>query len=974
MFMPGKSGRAIRFVCVVLLLVPVVLGMRWIVREQAARRHLAEAKRKLERGEVAQALVLLKPLAARGVGQGEAAYLLGLGEQQEGKLDAALAAWERVPPESSSAGLALTRRAAVALERGAFDRGEQLLLDALDRNGLHEAEAREMLVRLLRFQDRRTEARALLRDELTGATNPIRVVRDLWLLDAEAVPVDRTRAMFEEALRTHPDDVRVRLGLANLGLRVGRFDEAGHGLDLCLKSRPDDLPTWRARLDWALVAGDSGEARRAVESLPPDWLEAGELLELDAWFAALDADRDREQEALRRLVEWIPGHPEALDRLAELAIEAGETEVAADLRRRKAEVDQLRDQYGRRFQLRDDELARIAREMAELAENLGRRDEATGWWLAVIRREAGAIEAREALGRLKEAARHQAEEGAELADRLITTPPAAQDSPGKRTSGASVVEAVPVFEEEAEAAGLDFRFVADHSPAHHLPETMSGGVGILDYDRDGWIDVYVPQGGAFPSGTGSGNGGDRLFRNRGDGTFEDVTVAAGFSPSGRGYGHGIAVGDFDNDGFPDLFLTRYDAYELWHNRGDGTFENVTESTDLDVSAEWPTSAAWADLDGDGDLDLYVCHYVRWDEENPRSCVNEDTGQPTYCEPLLFEAVPDRLFRNDGGRFVEVTKDAGIVGRDGRGLGVVAADLDGNQLVDLYVANDMTGNFLYLNRGGLRFEEVGELAGVASNADGGYQAGMGVACGDLDGDGKPDLAVTNFYGEGTTFYRNLGGGFFADASASIGMAPSRSLLGFGVAFLDANNDGALDLASANGMVNDSRPLYPYAMPTQLMLGSPGGRLTEVTDRAGSPWTTPRVSRGLAVGDLDNDGRLDLLVLPQDGPIALFRNRTVGGHFVTFHLEGTTSSRDAIGTQIVVTNGDHRLVAWRHGGQSYQSAHDPRVHIGLGRSAGPVSVEITWPSGHADRFDNLPIDAGYLVREGEPRPVPLPGYGP
>ncbi|WP_161602216.1 FG-GAP-like repeat-containing protein [Tautonia marina] len=972
--MPRKSGRAIGFVCVVLLLVPVVLGMQWIMREQTERRHLAEAKRNLERGDVAQALVLLKPLAAREAGQGEAAYLLGLCEQLEGNLDDALAAWERVPPESSSAGLALTRRAAVALERGAFDHGERFLLDALDRKGLHEAEAREMMVRLLRFQGRRSEAREWLRDELTGGTDPIRVVRDLWLLEAEAVPVDRTRAMFEEALRTHPDDVRVQLGLANLALRAGQIDEAGHGLDVCLQSRPDDLPTWRARLDWAIVAGDSGAARRALEFLPPDRIEPGELLELDAWFAAQDGDRDREREALRRLIEWVPGHPEALDRLAELAIEAGETEVAAGLRRRKAEVDQLRDQYGRRFHLKDHELALIAREMAGLAENLGRRDEAIGWWLAVIRREPGAIEAREALARLKESARVLAEEGVALADRLVATDPVSHDPLRERTPDTSVVDVVPTFEEEAKAAGLDFQFVADHSPAHHLPETMSGGVGMLDFDRDGWIDVFVPQGGDFPSGTGSGDGGDRLFRNRGDGTFEDVTVAAGFSPSGRGYGHGIAVGDFDNDGFPDLFLTRFDAYELWQNCGDGTFEDVTESTGLDIPAEWPTSAAWADLDGDGDLDLYVCHYVRWDEENPRSCVNEDTGQPTYCEPLLFEAVPDRLFRNDGDRFVDVTEDAGIVGRDGRGLGIVAADLDGNQLVDLYVANDMTGNFLYLNRGGLRFEEVGELAGVASNADGGYQAGMGIACGDLDGDGKPDLAVTNFYGEGTTFYRNLGGGFFADASTSIGMAPSRSLLGFGVAFLDANNDGALDLASANGMVNDSRPLYPYAMPTQLMLGSRGGRLTDVTERAGSPWTIPRVSRGLAVGDLDNDGRLDLLVLPQDGPLALFRNRTVGGHFVTFHLEGTTSSRDAIGTRIVVTNGDHRLVAWRHGGQSYQSAHDPRVHFGLGRSEGAVSVEVTWTSGHVDRFDDLPIDAGYLVREGEPRPVPLPGYGP
>ena len=511
-------------------------------------------------------------------------------------------------------------------------------------------------------------------------------------------------------------------------------------------------------------------------------------------------------------------------------------------------------------------------------------------------------------------------------------------------------------------------------------ESQPGRIGRAGPSRlgvsvrcDGWLDVYLPQGGAFPDGPAPDDSGDRLFRNLGDGSFEDATEAAGFPRSSRGYGLGIAVGDFDNDRFPDLFITRFDAYELWRNRGDGTFEDVTESSGLDLPADWPTSAAWADLDGDGDLDLYVCHYLRWDVERPRTCVDQETGRPIYCDPLLFEAVPDRLFRNDGGRFVDVAEQAGIIDRDGRGLGVVAADLDGDRLVDLYVANDLTANFLFMNRGGLRFEEAGELAGVASNAGGGYQAGMGVACGDLDGDGRPDLGVTNFYGEGTTIYRNLGDGIFADASNAFGMAPSRYLLGFGLAFLDVNNDGHLDLAAANGMVNDSTPLYSYAMPAQLLLGGPGGRLTDVTDRAGPCWTTPRVGRGLAVGDLDNDGRVDVLIVPQDGPLALFRNRTDGGHFVTFRLEGSASSRDAVGARVAVTADGRRRVAWRHGGQSYQSSIDPRLHFGLGPIEAPVSVEVAWPSGRVDRHDALPVDAGYLLREGEAQTSPLPGYG-
>ncbi len=325
--------------------------------------------------------------------------------------------------------------------------------------------------------------------------------------------------------------------------------------------------------------------------------------------------------------------------------------------------------------------------------------------------------------------------------------------------------------------------------------------------------------------------------------------------------------------------------------------------------------------------------------------------------------------------MDVTEAAGIVDRNGRGLGVVAADLAADGRIDLFVANDSSANELFRNVGGLRFEEVAHDAGVAGNASGNYQAGMGVAAGDLDGDGRIDLAVTNFYGEATTYYRNLGDGVFVDATAASGLAvASRRLLGFGIGLLDADNDGRLDMATANGHVNDLRPNYPYFMPAQLLLGAGGGRFIDASDRAGPPWSVPRMGRGLAVGDLDNDGREDVLILSHNQPMAYLHNRGRSGRSLTLRLEGRPPNRDAVGAKVVAVVDAGRRTAWRIGGGSYQSAGDPRLHFGLGRSGRIEAVEVTWPSGRSDRYLAIEADQGYLLREGDDRPQTLPGFRP
>ena len=372
--------------------------------------------------------------------------------------------------------------------------------------------------------------------------------------------------------------------------------------------------------------------------------------------------------------------------------------------------------------------------------------------------------------------------------------------------------------------------------------------------------------------------GDRLFRNRGDGTFEDVTDSAGLAGMARGYGQGVAVGDYDNDGHPDLFVTRWRSYLLLpqpgrrHLRGcdapGGPGRATATGRPRPPSPTWTTTATSTCMSATTSSGTRTI---------PSSAATPSARCPSVATRASFEALPDHLFRNDGGRFIDVTAEAGIVDRDGRGLGVVAVDVDDDGRVDLFVANDLSANYLLRNRGGFRFEEQGLGSGVACNALGGYQAGMGVAAGDLDGDGRPDLAVTNFFNESTTLFHNLGDGQFADHTTAVGLAaPSRYRLGFGIAFLDADNDGRLDLMTANGHVNDYRPEVPYAMPVQLLLGGPGGRLDDVTARAGPALLVPHIGRGLAIGDLDNDGRIDAVLVAQNEPLVYLHNRTAGGH--------------------------------------------------------------------------------------------------
>ncbi len=983
----GSRASLSRFVWVGWSLVLAVLAAAVVgfVGHGWSQSEIRRAELEISGGQAGAAKVRLTRLSRLGLGGVECDFLLGACAEAEGRVDAALALWAGIPEGSEWHASAMLHRARVAMDQGRF----AMVEEALEPTGFPRRSSafktrEQQLQQIALFTGRFDDLRRRIQDEWAGGEQKAETLRKHWLVDnARSFPVDALHTRLDEAGRTAPEDDRVWLGRANLAIRTARFDEAAGWLKRCLARRPEDPAVWRAHLEWATNSERLAEAVEAMRHLPAQRLEPDQLLELRAWLAARLGDQDAERAALTRLLKRVPGDTKAVARLIELGVRPGETDTAPQLRHLKTELDRARDDY--RMALAERVPADNFDELGRLAATLGRWFEARGWWTLVGRDWARAAEARAALARIDNTERALAA----TEEAVFTKRPSAQrttlalHSPTVADALADLVSRVhiaraghldaltiPIFRDDAQAVGLGVIYENDPTPLWRLPESMGGGVGLLDYDGDGWLDVYAVQGGKLPneSPPPPSPQRDRLFRNRGDGTFEDVTASAGLTAFPGGYGHGVAVGDYDNDGWPDLFITRWRSYALYRNRGDGTFEDVTAAANLAGSRDWPTSAVFADLDDDGDLDLYVCHYANWDPQTSPLCTDpSDPHKYSHCGPRTFPAMPDHVFRNDGGRFVDVSDQAGVraADHDGRGLGIVAAHFDDDERIDLFVANDMSANFLFRNQGGFRFQEIGAEAGVATNAEGGYLAGMGVACGDVDGDGRLDLAVTNFYGESTTFYKNLGAGQFVDHTAAIGLtAPSRYLLGFGAAFFDANNDGWLDLATANGHVNDLRPNVPFAMPAQLLLNAASCRLTEVSRNAGAPWQVPHLGRGLAVGDIDNDGRLDLLIVAEGEPMAYFHNQGPAGHYFMLRLEGTRSNRDAIGARVTLTAGGRRRFAERFGGGSFLSTSDPRLHFGLGEENRVESLEVRWPSGRVDHFQDLAGDTAYRLREGEP----------
>jgi hypothetical protein len=528
------------------------------------------------------------------------------------------------------------------------------------------------------------------------------------------------------------------------------------------------------------------------------------------------------------------------------------------------------------------------------------------------------------------------------------------------------------FVDITEASGVRFNYVASPTSKKYLIETMGSGVALFDYDNDGRLDIFLvngaPIGDPTPKGTIPQKDGprtwNRLFHQKADGTFEDVTEKAGLQ--GFGYGMGVAVGDYDNDGFEDLFVTSYGKNTLYHNNGNGTFMDVTEKSGVGGSG-WSTSAAWVDYDGDGLLDLVVLRYVTWDWVD-YWCGEHKEGYRSYCHPDIFPAIAPLVYHNDGnGHFAEVAQRIGLA-KPAKGLGIAIADYDRDGRPDIVIANDSIPEFLYHNDGNGKFSEVGLISEVALDDNGKTFAGMGVDFADYDNDGWPDVVITDLANQRYAIYRNNQDGSFTYSSGATGIGAMTVLhSGWGIRFLDFDNDGWKDLLIAQGHDLDTieltAPQLRYREPMILARNEGGKKFVDVSAASGAVFAQKWVARGLATGDLDNDGRVDAVVTTNDGHVFVLHNEAQNeNHWITLQLTGHKSNRDGIGAEIKLITADGSQYAMVSTAGSYLSSSDKRVHFGLGRNPKAKAIEIRWPSGIVQSLQDVQGDR--IVQVDEP----------
>lgn len=982
--------RRLRILIGVLVVAAAALGIsRWLFPRQDVEQLFRQAVAAAEQGENARAASILDKVLVREPDHYEARLYRGQVARDLGNRDEALRNWQAVPDSPPKFGaVARYLEGTATLEADRAVEAEMLLRRAAELNPNY-LQPRERLLELYVVQMRGAD----IRDQLDA----LRFLRP-WKLEELVLysvagqrlqDTDDAIKRMERFVKADRGDVFSATALVRYYLEGERLDRAAELADRLLKQMGSNHYVLGLLTEVYLRQSDLAAAARSlarVDAARP--LDAVFLRSCGSYWS-MRGDHERAAASLSQAVIADPEDLATQQRLGTELSRLGRHEQAVVHLRQAELIDRVLRQASRiprRDRKNDQLLVPIVLDVADALMELKRYDESVHWYDQALRLQPGAAKANEGIRRVAQMIRADPSLVDKVADNHPRAVAAAPETlrfiiPDRTAAPPEIAVAetskelrtIKLRDVHAEA-GIDFQYFNGQTGLKYLVESMGGGVAVLDFDNDGWPDLYFSQGCALPFDAKNRDHLDRLFRNLGNGRFQDVTASAGLGDAQ--YGQGCVAGDYDNDGDSDLVVANFGENVFYRNNGDGTFSDVTAETRL-AGSKWSSSLALADLDRDGDLDLYIVTYV----DSLRVCHGQN-GRIATCDPQNFDAEQDRLLCNRGdGTFEDVSRSAGILAPDGKGLGIIIADLDNDSWSDIYIANDGTPNFMFRNRGAegslLTFESCGMLSGTAVNGDGQAQGGMGIACADFEGDGLLDLFVTNFYLESSTMYRNRGDLYFDDVTQTTKIkAATRPMVGFGVQAIDFDLDGRQDLITGNGHIDDFRfRNEPWKMPTLLFQGNGDGSFRDTSREAGPYFHGEYLGRGVARLDWDRDADPDVVVVHQDTQVALLKNESETGNRIVLELHGVVSNRDALGARVyVVTAQGRQLLEWM-AGDGFFSSNERRMIAGLGSADRASEVEIVWPTGEHVKLSDVPANSRVLAVEGQPpRIVPLDRESP
>lgn len=943
---------------------------------------LERARQAFDAGDDTLVEAIARQVGTRAGEVPELLVLAGAAAERQGRQTDALAYYDQVPDDAG--GQSLRAREAAGdlwLKRGQPSEAESKYRQALaiDRASLP---VRDRLARLLVTEGRIFESLPHLYELLRHGQNS----RELLLL---AGAHDKTLEAPDDLTRWRaaaPDDPGPAIGLARIALAAGKPDEATQLLREAIANGPDYIEAHALLGRIILESADEAKLAAWNAGLPDGADEHPDIWAVRAGWAKrqgrLQAAARGYWEALRR----DANHQIATLQLSQLLNALGRDQVADLLAQRARALAEFSTALNLLF-LHPGDIGLLFR-AARLAETLGRLWEARGWNQRALAVAADADWACDALARIEPRLDDvppptlpNVDPGLLLDLSEYPLPDRLTEPKAGSVAASPVSHAPPRFAERARELGINFTYYCGRdgsAPRDRMFQSLGGGAAALDFDLDGWPDLYFTQGCRWPPQAGQTEFLDAMYRNLAGYRFADVTAASGLGD--ERFSQGATVGDFDNDGFPDLYVANIGVNRLYHNNGDGTFSDVGHLAGI-TDDRWTTSCLLADVNGDGLPDIYDVNYLEGPDVYEKTCAIN--GLPQTCTPTLFQPAPDTFYLNLGdGRFEEMTEAAGLRPAGGNGLGLLACDFSGTGKLNLFVANDQDANFYFVNQtraaGAPRFIEQGLLSGLAYNGEGNAFASMGVAAGDVNGDGRIDLLVTNFSHESSTLYLQDGPDSFTDATGPSGLRkPSYPMLGFGAQFIDAELDGLLDLVVTNGHVHEfSSPGVSYAMRPQYFRNLGAGRFEELTaDAVGDYFSRPCFGRGLVRLDFNRDGLDDFAVSALETPAALVANETEhAGHFLTVELRGVRSSRDAIGASVTCQTGDRLQTRWLTAGDGFHASNERRLTFSAGAADRVDRLSITWPSGLVQHLAGIPVDQQIVVIEGAPDFAALPPEKP